>query len=132
MVGGASAGLEVSFACSNPLGCNDVSGGESREMTMAIKELAAGDNNFSVEAPGVSGAIERDRIRVGEDVPGRLPLLGASAALGWRCLLSQRIQPPATPAYSTAESPGNRQLTPEQSQQKAANEQPIGWPARSP
>ena len=43
-------------------------------MTMAIKELAAGDNNFSVEAPGVSGAIERDRIRVGEDVsPGACP-----------------------------------------------------------
>jgi hypothetical protein len=94
VVGGAPAGLDVSFLCTDPLGCNDVPGGESREITMAVKGLAAGDYNFSVEAPGVAGAIERDHILVGdgERVPGPLPLLGASAAFGWSRLLRRRIQ----------------------------------------
>jgi len=94
VVGGVPAGLGISFACTDPLGCNDVIGGESREITMAITGLAAGDYSFSVEAPGVAGAIERDQIKVGEDVPGPLPLLGASAALGWSRLLRRRIQRP--------------------------------------
>lgn len=94
VVGGAPAGLDVSFVCTDPLGCNDVPSGDSREITMAVKGLAAGDYNFSVEAPGVAGAIERDRILVGdgERVPGPLPLLGASAAFGWSRLLRRRIQ----------------------------------------
>ena len=94
VVGGAPAGLAVSFVCSDPLGCNDVPSGDSREITMAVKGLATGDYNFSVEAPGVAGAIERDRILVGdgEDVPGPRPLLGASAAFGWSRLLRRRIQ----------------------------------------
>jgi hypothetical protein len=91
VVGGAPAGLDVSFACTDPLGCNDVVGGDSREITMAIKGLAAGDYHFNVESPGVVGAIEQDHIVVG-DVPGPLPLLGASAALGWSRLLRRRIQ----------------------------------------
>ena len=91
VVGGVPAGLNVSFACTDPLGCNDVTGGDSREITMAITGLAAGTYNFAVEAPGVAGAIEQDRIVVG-DVPGPLPLLGASAALGWSRLLRRRVQ----------------------------------------
>lgn len=94
VVGGVPSGLDISFLCTDPLGCNDVPGGQSREITMAVKGLAAGDYNFSVEAPGVAGAIERDRILVGdgERVPGPLPLLGASAAFGWSRLLRRRIQ----------------------------------------
>ena len=94
VVGGAPAGLAVSFVCSDPLSCDDVIGGESREITMAVKGLAPGDYNFNVESPGVAGAIEQDRILVdpGEQAPGPLPLLGASAAFGWSRLLSRRIQ----------------------------------------
>ncbi len=91
VVGAVPAGLDVSFACTDPLGCTDVTGGDSREITMAVKGLAVGDYNFSVEAPGVAGALEQDHIKVG-DVPGPLPLLGASAALGWSRLLRRRIQ----------------------------------------
>ena len=90
VVGGVPAGLDVSFTCTDPLGCTDVTGGESRDITMAVKGLAKGDYNFVVEAPGVAGAIEQDHIKV--DVPGPLPLLGASAALGWSRLLRRRIQ----------------------------------------
>ena len=94
VVGGAPAGLDVSFDCTDPLGCNDVIGGESREITMAVKGLVPGDYNFNVVSPGVAGAIEQDRILVGpgEKAPGPLPLLGASAALGWSRLLRRRIQ----------------------------------------
>ena len=94
VVGGAPAGLDVSFVCTDPLGCNDVIGGESREITMAVKGLVPGDYNFNVESPGVAGAIEQDRIlvRPGEKAPGPLPLLGASAAFGWSRLLRRRIQ----------------------------------------
>jgi hypothetical protein len=94
VVGGAPAGRDVSFVCTDPLGCNDVIGGESREITMAVKGLVPGDYNFNVESPGEAGAIEQDRILVGagEKAPGPLPLLGASAAFGWSRLLRRRIQ----------------------------------------
>jgi hypothetical protein len=95
VVGGVPAGLNVSFACTDPLGCNDVTGGDSREITMAVKGLAAGDYTFSVIAPGVVGAIEQDRILVGDNdvsVPGPLPLLGVSAAFGWSRRLRRSMQ----------------------------------------
>jgi hypothetical protein len=93
--GGVPAGLGVSFDCTDPLGCNDVIGGESREITMAVKGLIAGEYNFSVVAPGVAGAIEQDHIVVGDggvSVPGPLPLLGVSAAFGWSRRLRRSIQ----------------------------------------
>ena len=94
VVGGAPAGLDVSFVCTDAQGCKDVTGGESREITMTVKGLLTGDYNFNVESPGVLGAIEQDHIIVGEGqhAPGPLPLLGASAALGWSRLLRRRIQ----------------------------------------
>ena len=95
VVGGVPAGLEVSFDCTDPLGCTDVIGGDSREITMAVKGLIAGEYNFSVVAPGVAGAIEQDRIVVGDGdvtVPGPLPLLGVSAAFGWSRRLRRNIQ----------------------------------------
>ena len=85
----------MSFDCTDPLGCTNVTGGDSREITMAVKGLIAGDYNFSVVAPGVAGAIEQDRILVGDDdvnVPGPLPLLGVSAAFGWSRRLRRNIQ----------------------------------------
>ena len=95
VLGSVPAGLEVSFDCTDPLGCNDVIGGESREITMAVKGLIAGDYNFSVVAPGVAGVIEQDHIVVGDggvSVPGPLPLLGVSAAFGWSRRLRRSIQ----------------------------------------
>jgi hypothetical protein len=95
VLGSVPAGLEVSFDCTDSLGCNDVIGGESREITMAVKGLIAGDYNFSVVAPGVAGAIEQDHIVVGDggvSVPGPLPLLGVSAAFGWSRRLRRSIQ----------------------------------------
>jgi|GEM_PF-1856121 len=95
VLGGVPAGLGVSFDCTDPLGCNDVLGGESREITMAVTGLADGDYTFLVVAPGVAGAIEQDHIVVGEDdvsVPGPLPLLGVSAAFGWSRRLRRSIQ----------------------------------------
>lgn len=95
--GGVPAGLEVSFVCTDSLGCNDVIGGDSREITMAVKGLAAGDYNFSVVAPGITDAIELDHIVVRtprsiNSVPGPLPLLGVSAAFGWSRRLRRSIQ----------------------------------------
>jgi hypothetical protein len=95
VLGGVPTGLGVSFDCTDPLGCNDVIGGESREITMAVTGLADGDYTFSVVAPGVEGAIEQDRIVVGDggvSVPGPLPLLGVSAAFGWSRRLRRSIQ----------------------------------------
>jgi len=95
VLGSVPTGLEVSFDCTDPLGCNDVIGGESRFITMAVKGLAAGDYNFSVIAPGVVGAIEQDRILVSDEdvsVPGPLPLLGVSAAFGWSRRLRRSMQ----------------------------------------
>jgi len=95
VLGGVPAGLDVSFDCTDPLGCNDVIGGESREITMAVKGLIAGEYNFSVVAPGVADAIEQDHIVVGDggvSVPGPLPLLGVSAAFGWSRRLRRNIQ----------------------------------------
>jgi len=95
VLGSLPTGLEVSFDCTDPLGCTDVIGGESRFITMAVKGLAAGDYTFSVIAPGVVKAIEQDRILVGDNdvsVPGPLPLLGVSAAFGWSRRLRRSMQ----------------------------------------
>ena len=81
--GGVPAGLQVTFVCTDALGCDDVAGGESRTFSMTIKGLAEGFYSFSVIAPGVSGAVESDRIRVGEGKvpePGTLVLLGLGLA----------------------------------------------------
>lgn len=95
VVGGAPTGLNVSFSCTDPLGCNDVNAGDSRELTMSIEAIDAGDYTFEVYSPGVTDesgalALERDHIRVGavNSVPTPLPVLGAAAAFN----LSRRIR----------------------------------------
>ena len=59
----AGGGLGISFACTDPLGCTDVAGGESRSFDVTIKGLAAGIYDFKVYAQGVT-AFETDTITV--------------------------------------------------------------------
>jgi hypothetical protein len=89
VVGGAPAGLNVSFACVDALGCDDVTGGESRDFEMTITALADGLYPFTVVSPGVAGATETDLICVGGTgeacertipEPGSLLLLGLALA----------------------------------------------------
>lgn len=61
---GDTSGLEISFVCTDPLGCDDVAGGESRTFDLIIKGLVEGTYIFDVFADGVS-ATERDVITVG-------------------------------------------------------------------
>lgn len=81
--GGIPDGLDISFTCTSVEGCDDVEGGESRTFDMTITGLAEGIYNFNVIAPGVAGAVERDRIVVGEPtasvpVPSSLALFGVA------------------------------------------------------
>lgn len=80
--GGVPAGLNVSFVCTSAEGCDDVAGGESRTFDMTITGLTAGEYDFTVIAPGVAGASERDLITVGDGggtvpEPATLGLLAA-------------------------------------------------------
>lgn len=79
--GGVPAGLNVSFACTSVGGCDDVAGGESRTFDMTITALAAGDYDFTVIAPGVAGASERDLITVTGDGGGTVPEPGMLSLL---------------------------------------------------
>ncbi|MGD2069218.1 MAG: PEP-CTERM sorting domain-containing protein [Gemmatimonadota bacterium] len=57
------SGLTLEFACDDPLGCDDVAGGESRQFQMRITANEVGVYDFEVFAEGVS-ARERDLITV--------------------------------------------------------------------
>lgn len=76
----AGAGVDVAITCTDPLGCDNVGGGESRTFDVAITGLLPGTYTFDVFAEGVS-AVERDIITVvdgGPTVPepATLGLLG--------------------------------------------------------
>lgn len=60
---GDLSGLDVAFTCTDPLGCTDVSGGESRTFRMDVAGVSPGTYDFTVFARGV-GAVETDRIAV--------------------------------------------------------------------
>lgn len=80
VLGGAPAGLNVGFTCTDALGCLGVPGGESRTFDMTITGLMAGSYSFTVYSPGVAGAMELDDITVtgaGVPEPGTLLLLGS-------------------------------------------------------
>jgi hypothetical protein len=59
----AGSGLELTFACTDALGCDHVGGGESRTFDLTIKGLTPGTYDFSVFAQGVA-AQELDHIVV--------------------------------------------------------------------
>lgn len=59
----AGTGLGLSFTCTDALGCDDVTGGESRTFDLTITGMAPGTYSFNVFAQGVN-AFESDRITV--------------------------------------------------------------------
>lgn len=77
----AGTGLDISFTCTDALGCDGVEAGDSRTFDVSITGLEPGTYDFEVFARGVD-AVERDRITVVGDVvatpePGTMLLLGA-------------------------------------------------------
>jgi MYXO-CTERM domain-containing protein len=93
---GDTSGLDVSFTCTDALGCDDVPLGESRTFDMDILALTPGTYDFTVIAPGVAGAVETDSITVTgggtASVPGPLPMLGVGAGFAWSRRLRNRIR----------------------------------------
>ena len=63
---GDTSGLDISFTCLSAEGCEDVPGGESRMFEMSITGLTSGVYDFETIAVGVSDAVERDTITVGD------------------------------------------------------------------
>ncbi len=61
---GDTSGLEISFSCASPQGCDKVKPGESRDFRMTVTGVRIGDYAFTTFAPGVAGAEESDRISV--------------------------------------------------------------------
>jgi hypothetical protein len=77
-------GLDISFVCTDPLGCDDVTGGATRTFDLRVTGLAPGTYNFEVFATGVA-ATESDTIIVLPRVsaePGTVPEPGVLALLG--------------------------------------------------
>jgi hypothetical protein len=93
---GDTSGLDIAFTCTDALGCDDVTLGESRTFDMDIKALTPGTYDFTVVAPGIAGAVETDSITVKGDavasVPGPLPMLGVGAGFAWSRRLRNRIR----------------------------------------
>ena len=77
---GDTSGLDISFSCTSPQGCDKVKPGESRDFRMTVTGVRLGDFAFTTFAPGVAGAEERDRISV---LPGGLPIVDSTP--GGRC-----------------------------------------------
>jgi hypothetical protein len=57
------SGLNLTFTCTDPLGCTDVDAGETRTFDLGITAVTPGTYSFNVFAQGVD-AIETDRITV--------------------------------------------------------------------
>jgi hypothetical protein len=57
------SGLTLNFMCTDPLGCDDVEGGETRTFDLSITANTPGVYSFNVFAQGVA-AMEADRITV--------------------------------------------------------------------
>lgn len=77
---GDTSGLNITFTCTHIAGCDDVTGGESRTFDMAITGLTEGTYVFDTIAAGVAGAVEADRIIVGEG--GTIPEPASIALMG--------------------------------------------------
>jgi hypothetical protein len=94
---GDTSGLNISFTCTDVLGCDDVPLGESRTFDMDITAVTPGTYDFTVVAPGIAGAVATDSITVADgrdvdSVPGPLPMLGVGAGFAWSRRLRSRIR----------------------------------------
>jgi hypothetical protein len=69
---GNTSGLDISFECTDALGCEDVLGGESRTFRMDITGKTPGVYDFETFVVGVD-AIEEDTITVEGDVVTKTP-----------------------------------------------------------
>jgi hypothetical protein len=73
----AGTGLDISIVCTDSRGCDDVTGGESRDFAVTITGLTEGTYSFDVFARGVD-AVESDRITVvGDGGPVSVPEPGS-------------------------------------------------------
>ena len=61
----AVPGLDISYACTDVLGCTNVAAGESRTLEMTVTGLAAGDYSYDTVLAGFPTVTEADRIIVG-------------------------------------------------------------------
>ncbi len=79
----ALAGLDIFYACTDALGCNNVAGGESRTLDMTVTGLAPGDYSYDTVLSGFPSVVEADRIIVtgASSVPEPSVLLLLSAGL---------------------------------------------------
>jgi hypothetical protein len=68
---GDTSGLDVNYVCTDPRGCEDVGGGESRTFRMNVKGLTTGIYEFDTSVVGLS-AVASNRITVasGSTPPG--------------------------------------------------------------
>ena len=65
---GLAQGVDVSFQCISPAGCDDVAAGESREFAMQISATTPGTYVFNTLVPQISGLIANDVVNVRECV----------------------------------------------------------------
>ncbi len=68
---GDTSGVDVAFACTDPLGCDSVGSGESRSFKVDITGLTPGLFEFEVVADGIAGAVEFDSITVADGSGGQ-------------------------------------------------------------
>ncbi len=61
------AGLNVTYICISPQGCNGVRAGESRQFAMTVSGLAPGSYQFKTVVGGVSGLTGNDAVTVTSD-----------------------------------------------------------------
>jgi hypothetical protein len=78
-------GLTISYACTDALGCTDVTAGESRTLSMTVTGDAAGVYSYDTVLAGFPTVTEADSITVGSvPEPSVLMLLSAGLiGLGW-------------------------------------------------
>jgi hypothetical protein len=99
-VTGNTSGVDVSFACTDPLGCEDVGPGESRSLTLSITGKTPGVYSFETGVKGLAGVVEKDNITV---VPEPMTILGSlTAGLFGTGLMRKRKQMQAAQAKADA------------------------------